>query len=340
MSRGVMGLSSLRPLALFGLLVCWLPGTGLRAQGQTPPAPTKLAPGMPPLPPAAKSPIDYFRDLLTAKPEEREKMLAGKTPEHRKVLENSLRSYEALTAEERELRLRTMDLRYHLTMMLRAAPSNRTDRIKLIPERERSLIEARLKIWDGLSPEDQKEALENERMIRVVAAVGSSSPQKEIALTGASSNQVRQIEQQLIRWQTLPEARRQQVQKNFSALFELTEAEKMKASSPAGLSEDERALMQKSLDRFQKLSATQRSQCVRAFEKFAALSPAERRQFLISAQEWQKMKPEDRESWRKLVSKVPQFPPFPPGYGLPPLPPKMRPFPKPAEVAATNSNSH
>jgi len=338
MSRGVMGLNPLRPLALFGLLVCWLPGAGLRVPGQTPAAPTKPVPGLPPLPPATKSPIEYFRDLLNAKPEEREKLLAAKRPEHRKVLENSLRSYEALTAEERELRLRTMDLRYHLTSLLRMAPSDRIERLKLVPERERPLIEARLKIWDGLSPEDQKEALENERMIRVVAAVGSSSPQKEIALTGASSNQVRQIEQQLIRWQTLPEVRRQQVQKNFTALFELTEEEKAKASPAVNLSDDERILMQKSLERFQKLSPVQRSQCVRGFEKFAALSPAERRQFLISAQEWQKMKPEDRESWRKLVSKVPQLPPLPPGFGLPPMPP-MRPVPKPAEVAVTNSNS-
>ena len=173
-----MGLNPLRPLALFGLLVCWLPGTGLRVQGQTPPAPAKPVPSLPPLPSAVKSPIDYFRDLLTAKPEEREKLLAGKTPEHRKVLENSLRSYEALTVEEREVRLRTMDLRYHLTTMLRTAPSNRTDRLKLIPEQERPLIEDRLKIWDGLSQEDQKEALENELLIRFVAAVGSSSPQK------------------------------------------------------------------------------------------------------------------------------------------------------------------
>lgn len=335
-----MGLNPLRPLALFGLLVCWLPGTGLRVQGQTPAVPPKPVPGLPPLPPAAKSPIDYFRDLLTAKPEEREKLLAGKTLEHRKVLENSLRSYEALTPDERELRLRTMDLRYHVTTMFRIAPSNRTDWLKLVPERERPLVEARLKIWDGLSPEDQKEALENERMIRVVAAVGSSSPQKEIALTGASSNQVRQVEQQLIRWQTLPEGRRQQVQKNFTALFELTEAEKAKSSLGVNLSADERILMQKSLERFQKLSPVQRSQCVRGFEKFAAMSPAERRQFLVSAEEWQKMKPEDRESWRKLISKVPQLPPLPPGFGLPPMPPPLRPAPKPAEVAATNSNSH
>ena len=333
MSRGVMELNPLRPLALCGLLVCWLPGIGLPVQGQTPPLPAKPGPGLPPLPSVAKSPIDYFRDLLATKPEERERMLAGKKPEHRKVLEDSLRSYEALTPDERELRLRTMDLRYHLTTLLRTASSNRTDRLKLVPERERPLIEGRLKIWDGLSPEEQKDALEDEQRIRVLTAIGSSSSHKAISLTGASSNQVRQIEQQLIRWQTLPEARRQQAQKNFTLLFELTEAEKMKPSPATNLSDDERALMQKSLDRFQKLSPLQRSQCVLGFEKFAALSPVERRQFLASAEEWQKMKPADRESWRKLVSKVPQLPPLPPGFGQPPLPPKNWRPSKPAQVA-------
>jgi hypothetical protein len=52
----------------------------------------------------------------------------------------------------------------------------------------------------------------------------------------------------------------------------------------------------------------------------ASLSPAERREFLVSAAEWQKMKPEDRDAWRKLVSKVPPLPPLPNSYRLPPLP--------------------
>jgi hypothetical protein len=290
---------------------------------------------LPPLPTAAKSPIDYFRDLLAANPAAREKLLAGKTNEHRRILEKNLSTFEALTPDERELRLRTMDLRYHLTTLLRTAPSNRLDRLKLVPERERPLIEARLQIWDELSSEDQKDALEDEQRIRIVTAIGSSSAHKEIALTGVSSNQVRRIEEQLIRWQTLPAARRQQVQKNFTALFELTDTEKAKASQAADLSDDERALMQKSLDRFQKLSPLQRSQCVLAFEKLAALSPVQRRQFLASAQEWQKMKPADRESWRKLVSKVPQLPPLPPGLGQPPLPRVRVPL-RSAEVATNN----
>ena len=305
----------IKPFVWAGWLVCSLPWCGVLAQNPT--AVPRTAQPPPPLPSAAKSPINYFRELLAAKPEDREKLLAGKPPEHRKVLEKSLRDYLVLKPDERELRLRTMDLRYHLTTLLRSAPSNRVERLKMVPERDRPLIEDRLRFWDQLSPEAQREALENERWIRVMGAVGSGA-ERDMPLTGATSNQLRQIEQQLIRWQSLPEARRVQAQKNFTTLFELTDTEKS-ADLPTGdLSAEERALMQKTLDRFGKLSPTQRAQCVRAFGKLAALSPGERRSFLINAQEWQKMKPEDREAWRRLISKVP---PLPPGLsGQPPVP--------------------
>jgi hypothetical protein len=327
-----MGFNRTKLLSGIGLLFGLLPGPGSSAPAANAPAPRPV-PAQPPLPPVIKSPIDYFRDLLAAKPGEREKLLAGKPEDHRQVLENSIRAYEVLRPDERELRLRTMEFRFHLTSMLRTAPSNRVERLKTVPERERPLIEERLKIWDRFTPEEQKEALENERKIRVLSAVGSGSPPRPDSLTGVASNQVRQIEKQLIYWQTLPEGRRDQIQRNFNALFELTDSETIKELNPTPLSDEERALMQKSLDRFQKLSPLQRSQCVRGFDKLAALSPAERRQFLVSAQEWQKMKAEDRESWRRLVSRVPQLPPLPPGFGLPPQPPKVRLPVKPAQVA-------
>jgi hypothetical protein len=310
-----------------------LPWCGALAQapaGNARPAPP------PPLPTSAKSPIDYFRELLTAGPEDREKLLTGKTPPHRKVLEKSLGDYLALTPSERELRLRTLELRYHLTTLLRLAPTNRVERLKIIPERDRPLVEDRLRIWDQLSPEDQREALDNERRIRVLEAVGSGVAQRQVPLTGATSNQSRQIEQQLIQWQSLPEARRVQAQRNFTTLFELTDAEKSADSPAADLSPAERDLMQKTLDRFERLSPLQRIQCVQAFEKLAALSPSERRSFLINAQEWQKMKPKDRDSWRRLISKVPPMPPLPPGLmGQPPAP---RLSPKRALAQETNLN--
>ena len=75
--------------------------------------------------------------------------------------------------------------------------------------------------------------------------------------------------------------------------------------------------------------------CVKNFSKLASLSPAERREFLVNAEEWQKLKPEDREAWRKLVSKVPPLPP--PPNRLPPLPPGLHPQ-RPNAITAQSTN--
>ena len=256
-------------------------------------------------------------------------MLEGESAEYRRVLEKNLQSYLALTPEERELRLRTMELRYHLTTLLRTAPSQRTEKFKLVPERDRPLIEDRLKYWDTLSPAEQGDALENERVIRIMGFVNSSAA-KEAPLNGQTSNQVRQIETQLTRWQTLPESRRAQIQRNFTNLFELSDTEKAREQlQPLQLSAIEQALMQSTIEKFKKLSPGQRDLCIRNFDRFAALSAAERREFLINAQEWQRMKPEDRVAWRKIVSKVP---PLPPGLGLPPVPRPSRSIVQKIEV--------
>ncbi len=301
-------------------------------------APEALKALMPPAPAPAQSGIGYFRTLLAAPPVEREKLLAGKSDVHRQVLESSVRRYEALSPEERETRLRTMELRFHVTTLLRVPPSKRDEQLKLVPEGDRPIVEERLRYWDTLSLQEQKEALENERAARILGVAGPGSKTREIPLTGQTSNQVRQIEQQLVRWQSLPEGRRRQVEKNFVALFEFSDQEKALGQLNAlPLSADERDLMQKTVEAFKKLPLPARENCIRNFPKFAELSPAERRQFLYNAQEWQKMSAQDRESWRKLVSKVPKFPPLPPGLGQPPLPRRSPGLP-PSPLELTNNH--
>ncbi len=78
--------------------------------------------------------------------------------------------------------------------------------------------------------------------------------------------------------------------------------------------------MEKTIADFKKLPVAARELCVRNFPKFAELTPQERRQFLYNVQEWETMTADDRQTWRKLVSKVPRMPPLPPGLGQPPLP--------------------
>jgi uncharacterized protein YaeQ len=323
---GFMGRHSIRPLLLFGVVICVLPQGEWNARAQAPGSPPNPPVSTPPRPAMTAPGIDFFRQLLAANAGEREKLLAGKTPSQRRVLEKYASQYESLPAEVRDLRLRTMELRYQITSLLRVAPSNRADRLKLVPEADRAMLEERLKIWDGLSPEAQREILEKEQNTRILTSVDLGTPQRETPLSGQASNQLRQIEVQLVRWQSLPVPRREQAQHNFTNLVELTDIEKARERlKPLPLSDEERAQMQATLDRFQKLSPTQRALCIRNFEKFAELSPAERRQFLASAQEWQKMKPEDREAWRSLVGKIRPLPPLPSHYRQPPVPPRVRP---------------
>ena len=288
----------------------------------TAPAPATGAMRLPSLPPSPTSGIAYFRELLSAKPDDREKLLGSKPPEVRDFLLKNISRYEALAPEERELRLRTMELRYHVTALLRAPVTNRVQRLATVPENLRPLVDDRLKYWDTLSPEEQRYVLQNELAERIfIGGANSTARPPKMPATPPHPNQVAQIEKQLVRWQSLPEARREQIQNSFNKIFEFSDEEKAKAQLQSlPLSTEERELMEKTIADFKKLPVSARLMCIRNFPKFADLSAAERQQFLYNAQEWQKMSADDRETWRKLVGKVPRLPPLPPGLGQPPKP--------------------
>lgn len=291
---------------------------------QTPPqGPASGAMRMPPNPQGSSpSGIAYFRELLSAKPDEREKLLGDKPPEVRAFLLKNVGRYEALSPEDRELRLRTMELRYHVTSLLRAPATNRVQRLASVPENLRPLVEDRLKYWDTLSSAEQKYVLQNELAERIfIGGINSTARPPKPPANPPHPSQVVQIEKQLVRWQSMPEPRRELAQNSFNKIFEFSDEEKAKAQLQSlPLSAEERELMEKAIVDFRKLPVSARLMCIRNFPKFANLSAGERQQFLSNAQEWQKMSAADRETWRKLVGKVPRLPPLPPGLGLPPKP--------------------
>jgi hypothetical protein len=88
--------------------------------------------------------------------------------------------------------------------------------------------------------------------------------------------------------------------------------------------------MAETLRSFEQLPREKRIVCVRSFAKFASMGVAERQQFLKNAERWEKMSPAERQTWRNLVSRVPEFPPLPPGFGEmpPPLPPSLQNSPR------------
>src|SRR5215208_4542955 len=83
----------------------------------------------PPLPP---TPVEYFRQLLKMNSEERHKELVNRT-KTREFLESKLKEFEALSPEERENRLRTMELQWYLRPLLTGSPTNRAAQLQTIP---------------------------------------------------------------------------------------------------------------------------------------------------------------------------------------------------------------
>jgi hypothetical protein len=263
----------------------------------------------PPVPPVPtmKSPVDSFRTLLVMPAADRKAHLATRTAEVQQKLVDKIREYQALTPEERELRLKATELRWYLKPLMSAAATNRADQVKLIPENLREMVAARIEYWDKLPAVLQQRILTNQNGAGYITLgppmpPGIPSPAEKI---------------------------RTSLQQRFNQLFELTPSEKEKVL--ATLSDAERRQMEKTLESFGKLSPMQRKQCVTSFTKFAGMSPEERQEFLKSAQRWSEMSPAERQSWRDLVSAAPKMPPLPQiTIKRPPLP--ANPHKQPAAV--------
>ncbi len=279
----------------------------------------------PRVPPGASShrhkgpPMDYFRQLLALNGAEREQALAEK-PEHmRKFLMDRLKEYDALTPEERELRLRVTQLRWYLRPLMEVSATNRTERLEKIPEADRKLVEERLQLWDKLPPDLQKEVLEHEMIVGYVIHEETSPTATKKSIPETVPPEWRKkLELDLANWHALPQAQRQRMVENFHQFFDLSEKEKAKTLGT--LSEAERRQMEQTLQEFAKLPSVQRQVCIDSFRKFANMTPEQQLQFLKNAERWQAMTPSERETWRTLVTKLP---PLPPGFGVPTLPPAV-----------------
>jgi len=333
----------LHKLTAAAVFIVLLVGASLHGEDNaTPQSSTSTIPAYnpPPRPPLAKPPVELFRSLLVMAPAERREFLANRSPEAQKLIMAKVKEYEALKQEQRDLRLWVTELRWYLLPLLESSATNRSDQLALIPdERMRELIEVRLKQWDSLSRDVQKQLLENESLVRFYFELAARTPQQRAeAVTNLPPAAQGTLDQGIHRWQSLTDDQRQAVMHNFYQFFNLTASEKARTLST--LSEAERLQIDKTLNTYEGLNASQRAQCLKSFQKFASLSPAERQEFLKNAQRWERMTPNERQSWRYLVSNVSHQPPVPPGL-LPPEPPATPPgaVRTPASsVLVTNAN--
>src|SRR5262245_26488408 len=222
-----------------------------------------------PAPPIAKSPIDYFRELLALSPEEREQRLADKPENQRQSIRAKLQEYASLNPEERDARLRATELRWYLRPLMEQAPTNRLSLVVTVPGSVRSLVEARLQQWDLLRPEVQKEILENERLIRYFVPTAPRS--WGTVRVEVSPKRLEELETALVRWRKLPIEQRQRMCIRFRQFFELSPSERTRTLS--GLSDEEHKQMEATLKAFEKLPPAQREVCINSFRKLANLEP-------------------------------------------------------------------
>jgi hypothetical protein len=255
-----------------------------------------------------QSPVDFFRQLLAMTPDERDVFLTNRPPETRARILAKAAEYEALSPNERELRLRATELRWYLMPLLHESPTNRAAQLALIPADVRGIVEDRLAEWTILPPTLQEEFLEHEHILRYFAQMDTSNNPAENSGRAPS-------EAERARWNALSEPERRQVAAGFNQFFDLTPDEKQAALNT--LSEAERRQMGKTLQAFDKMPASQRAECVSAFAKFASMSEREKTEFLKNAERWSVMSPAERQAWRDLVVNVPQWPPMPAGWTAP-----------------------
>jgi hypothetical protein len=259
---------------------------------------TNMTPPMP----VMQSPVNFFRQLLLMSPTERNQSLAGRTATARAAILAKLREYQALPADERELRLRATELRWYLMPLLRTPAAARD--LSGVPPEYRELVATRLAQWDLLPSEMQKEFLANDKALHYFTQTQAAAP---------------------------PNPDQQKIADQFDQILSLNAREKEKLLRT--LSDVERTKMKETLEAFGQLPPQQRSLCVHNYAKFAGMTGAERAEFLKNAENWSQMSPQERQTWRDLVAHVPMWPPLPPM--TPPMPPQ--PAAKPAKTSmATN----
>jgi hypothetical protein len=297
----------------------------------------------PPMPPVT-SPVDFFRELLGMPPGDREVALSNRPPEVRSRLLAKVREYEALSPEERELRLRATELRWYLVPLMRQGPGQRPPLETSVPAHLRQAISDRLALWDRLPAPVREQFLQSDQALdyfsRVTPASRATSGAGARWVAAGSTSAPVQAEERAGE-SGLPRraaADWEPAMRQLARFFEWTPEERERALST--LTDTERRQIEESLRQFERLPREQRRAVIASFGKLAAMSPEERRAFLRSAERWSAMTPSERETWRRLVRQVPELPPLPPGFfeaaSLPPLPPGVRPEGSPVTVPATN----
>ena len=297
-------------LLTLSLILCCIAASQNAALAQ-PNAPVVVTATMPP--PLPPSPVETFRKILAMSPPDREKFLAALPLEKREIVMLKLDEYQGLPAEQREERLRALQVSVHVRHLIKVAPSNRVERLAALQPTERKLVEARLAKWDELPPALQKEVLTNEIAIRHIAR----SPDFKFNPSLPPFPPDAKVAKELAHWGKLSDVERTEILNQVEYFME-----RYSASERAKILA-QRSDMKPSAALLANLAKEQSERYIAGFKRYNALTPAERQKFLSNVARWQQMSPEQRDSWRMLAKKLSSIsPPPPPPMPPPPMPPR------------------
>jgi hypothetical protein len=291
-----------RTLKIFGsfLLLCW---SLLPARAATEP------PALPQNPPLPPSPIQQFREWLSMNAPERNQAVAEWPEQKRKVLLAKLEAYAALPPEERERRLRMLELRWYLRPLMAVPASERKPSLLLVPPYLRELVTQRLHHWDSLDATARKEILANEDARELVTKYYLQLQRgrtREEILSALPPQRRAEVDAAVARWNSLSPAARSRSGAQLTAFFQLPKAEQSRAIEQ--FTDAERQDIERTLQTFARLSPAQRRLCIESFQKFTMMPPPQRASFLRNAARWEAMSPEERAAWKKLVTQLPPLP--------------------------------
>jgi hypothetical protein len=269
-----------------------------------------------------QSRLDLFQRLLAMEEEERRRALSSKSETVGKYLQSELRKYEEMPKEERETSLQGLHVWYYVRELVKYPPEARTNALPLIPEVEREPVKARLRRWDKLPQDLQKEIMDNERTIRYVVQFEglSRQEQKEIEVTLPPSLR-RTWDEKLEEWHAIPTERRQRIYAHFQKFFELSPKERARVLET--LSQQDRDQAEKSLQvvqELEKLSPEDRAACIESFKNFAETPPKSDQLYLRlkTMQRWKEMSTRERDVWKRLMVLPGLAPPIPGVVAKPP----------------------
>ncbi len=262
------------------------------------------------LPFPTNSPVRFFRVLLTASADEQVRLLEARPAASRAVLQQKLQEYRLLSDADREAKLRALEFHHLMNLLMNAPVAVRAAWLTQVPVEYRPLCEERLRLWNLLPVEIQRNVREREATFRWLTRYESASEdQRKDLLNSVPLSERTSREQALAQWRAMSAAEREQAWRGARQMFEMSARDQQRVV--AAVAESNRIPTARLVEGLRQLSHQEREQCLAGWQRYAQLEPAEQARLLQAWERWKKMSESEREVWRKLSASVPKPPPLP-----------------------------